>query len=357
MSYDLKEAMLQLGKGVFVLPNIAKALGSIPAAMFIAQMTYWSERCKYPQKGVYKTKEEIFDEMAITSDVLDSVRKLLKKTGILTETKETWNGKDLVNRVYYRINGPQLTKVVLDYLQQQAGDDIGKTDVMSENDDTGKTGVMTPVKQSISESTLHRVPNAIPETTENRREVEEVISKKYIKKMPKSSDPGSPGSPGISETSQPELRLIAGAFSGAVDIIQQEFLDLAEVRAVIPLRDRLDTFHFLLREEAVWWTVRSSISGPELFEVLQSRFQSKYGQHRHVIFDYYRYLTSTELGLTTFGIRLEFPYLEAANKIEAMITGTGLLFREYLKWADKHKLTRMDQIYSTQICSEFINSH
>lgn len=115
---DLKQALTAMGDGILCSPEIAKALGSIEASVFICYMAAQERRPQYAEKGVWLTHAEIHDRTGINRKELDKVKKLLEDKGILTVTKQMWNGNQLINRTYYRINGLRLDDLVRAYAQQ-----------------------------------------------------------------------------------------------------------------------------------------------------------------------------------------------------------------------------------------------
>jgi hypothetical protein len=59
--------------------------GSVGAGVFLSQLYYWSERTDDPDGWVYKTAEDWYDETMLGRHELDTVRKALKRKGIIEE--------------------------------------------------------------------------------------------------------------------------------------------------------------------------------------------------------------------------------------------------------------------------------
>ena len=79
----LSESLTQLGSPIAYYPNLARCLGSIPAAILLAQFVYWWDKKKHPY--LYKTAYEIEKETGLSWEMQKVARKRLKSLGIISE--------------------------------------------------------------------------------------------------------------------------------------------------------------------------------------------------------------------------------------------------------------------------------
>ena len=61
----LTDALVGLGRPVAYYPGLARCLGSIPAALFVAQLCYW--RDKQIHSYLYKTATDFEKELALSA--------------------------------------------------------------------------------------------------------------------------------------------------------------------------------------------------------------------------------------------------------------------------------------------------
>ncbi|RKY33338.1 MAG: hypothetical protein DRP68_02735 [Candidatus Omnitrophota bacterium] len=93
-------------------PDIAKALGSVKAGVFISQILYWTGKGKIKEGWIYKTQNEMYEETALSRREQENARKIARKLSILEEKKE-----GIPQRLYFRINFEKLGEVLLSYYQ------------------------------------------------------------------------------------------------------------------------------------------------------------------------------------------------------------------------------------------------
>lgn len=74
---------LNLERPVSYYPQLARALGSPEAAIYIQQLYYWSDKGHREDGYIYKTKDDIEEETALSRDRQDNIRKKAESTGIL----------------------------------------------------------------------------------------------------------------------------------------------------------------------------------------------------------------------------------------------------------------------------------
>jgi hypothetical protein len=59
--------------------------GSVGAGVFLSQLFYWSQHTETPDRWVYKSAAEWFDETMLGRYELDTIRNTLKKKGVIEE--------------------------------------------------------------------------------------------------------------------------------------------------------------------------------------------------------------------------------------------------------------------------------
>ena len=64
---------------------LARALGSATAAIFLSQLIYWTPKTKSSDGWIWKTREEIYEETALTRYEQEGARKVLVKAGVIEE--------------------------------------------------------------------------------------------------------------------------------------------------------------------------------------------------------------------------------------------------------------------------------
>ena len=66
-------------------PGLARALGDVKEAVFVCQLAYWRGKEQDPDGWIYKTREEIEQETALTYKEQLHVRDSLKGKKLLEE--------------------------------------------------------------------------------------------------------------------------------------------------------------------------------------------------------------------------------------------------------------------------------
>jgi hypothetical protein len=88
-----------VGRAVAYYPNMARALGTIEAAIFFAQLFYWQDKCGDEELGVYKTKEDWQEETGLSFKEQDRAIARLEHFGLLERSY-----KRIEHRMYYKLH-------------------------------------------------------------------------------------------------------------------------------------------------------------------------------------------------------------------------------------------------------------
>lgn len=116
-----------IGTSVAYHPEFTRFLGSCKASIFLAQLIYWEGKQKDPNGWMYKTRQELQRETALTRHEQDAARKILKEKGYIQEKlkqippkvhfKICWDKlrQDWKN---YRINLPDNSKTNRERMEQ-----------------------------------------------------------------------------------------------------------------------------------------------------------------------------------------------------------------------------------------------
>lgn len=95
------------------IPIIAKATGSIKLAILWSQIHYWTDKTKDQEKWVYKSRENLWEELGMTRRETELCRELGSKTGILeSEVRGT------PPTVHFKINEEKTIEVIKEYLKK-----------------------------------------------------------------------------------------------------------------------------------------------------------------------------------------------------------------------------------------------
>lgn len=88
-----------LGGTVSYNVYLAKVGGGATAGLFLANICYWCERSTDPEGWVWKTREQLGQETALTRREQETARRDLVATGVLQEQL-----RGLPARLYYRVD-------------------------------------------------------------------------------------------------------------------------------------------------------------------------------------------------------------------------------------------------------------
>jgi len=111
----------RLGRPVAYHPSIARALGSVSAAIFLDQLLYWTGKNADP-RGIYKDAKECEVETGLSYAKQAAARKLLVGLGILNEKYFR-----LEHRLFFNVNLDRLSEFLEEKLPgDSAEDEVGE---------------------------------------------------------------------------------------------------------------------------------------------------------------------------------------------------------------------------------------
>lgn len=119
---SLVNLLRETGRAIAYRPKLAKVLGGVVAEIFFEQIFYWQGKSNN-ELGVYKTQDELEEEIGLSRKEQETARKKLREIGVLIETH-----KRLEHRIYYKINEARLNEILTDLISQiddNSGSDNG----------------------------------------------------------------------------------------------------------------------------------------------------------------------------------------------------------------------------------------
>ena len=101
---------------------LAKALGSASAGILLSQLLYWTPRSRDEDRWIWKTREEIYDETALTRYEQESARKALRDSGVI---KVRLAG--MPARKYFKVEMERLTEVLAEHYEKDRSNSRNQT--------------------------------------------------------------------------------------------------------------------------------------------------------------------------------------------------------------------------------------
>jgi len=111
----ISDVLQGVGRPVACYPKLIDVLGGIKEAYFICQLLYWTGKQRNREGWIYKTQKQITKEIRLTRREQETVRKNLKKLGIL---EEKYQG--IPRKLYFRVNIDRLREIWEEYLRKTA---------------------------------------------------------------------------------------------------------------------------------------------------------------------------------------------------------------------------------------------
>jgi hypothetical protein len=124
--------------------SLAKAFGSATAGILLSQLLYWMPRSTDEDGWVWKTREDIYEETALSRYEQESARKVLRDAGVLQEQR-----MGMPARMHFRVNMKRLTEMLASYWEEGNGirelSDDSDDSQLGENQPTSWGGSRQPV--------------------------------------------------------------------------------------------------------------------------------------------------------------------------------------------------------------------
>jgi len=142
-------------------PKLAPVLGGVKETIFVCQFLYWNDKGKLPGGWIWKKQAEITEETGLSRYEQETVRRNLKKRGILEEDL-----RGIPATLHYRLDLDKLTEAI--YAAYLPADKIAETPQTEPRESRKQAGdnpanktAETP--QSIPESTAETTPESTAE--------------------------------------------------------------------------------------------------------------------------------------------------------------------------------------------------
>jgi hypothetical protein len=128
------DVLRDAGRPVAYHADLARALGSIPAALMLTQLLYWSD--KTTDGWVWKVERDWYYELAFTPDVLKGARKVLTALRVIEHKRD-----GLPAKPYYRVDMEALDQ----WWEQTFGPDLsGENPRTGQGESHGQGGGKSP---------------------------------------------------------------------------------------------------------------------------------------------------------------------------------------------------------------------
>jgi len=158
----LTDFLGDVGRPVAYYPQIRHICGSVTAAIFFCQFTYWRGKGENKEGWIYKSQPEIEDETGLTREEQETARRKLRDRGILTERK-----KGIPCRLYYLLDLDRVNLLWEDHIASK---------MSNKNEDYQQNGQIIQTCSEDSRSQAQQIPADMNEefpltTTENTTEI------------------------------------------------------------------------------------------------------------------------------------------------------------------------------------------
>jgi hypothetical protein len=163
-----KDVLLKLlmDRPVAYHADLAKAVDSVTAGLFLSQMLYWTGKGSAPGGWIYKTQAELYSETGMGRREQETARKVLKKVKVLYEER-----RGIPALLYYKVDLDELAKVLKEYYEHSNDSEPGNPveSRMAEsailecrNAPDSNGGISQTV---MAESAIHTITETTTETT------------------------------------------------------------------------------------------------------------------------------------------------------------------------------------------------
>lgn len=147
--YALVSQFLGQQNNISVPVPLVRIIGDYAGAAFTSQVVYWSDRSENTDGWFWKTHEQWFDELHLTSD---QIRRCVRSADGLVEVKKA----GVPARNYYRVNRELLIQRLQELADQQVEGEIVTT---TSNGQTQQLEVDKPNDRSLDNPTASRTGN------------------------------------------------------------------------------------------------------------------------------------------------------------------------------------------------------
>ena len=95
-------------------PIVAKAIGSVKLGILWSQFYYWSDKTKDENGWIYKTRDDIYNETALSRREQETARRDGRNLGLIEEKLAGQPAK-----LHYRINYDRMIEIIENYLKKR----------------------------------------------------------------------------------------------------------------------------------------------------------------------------------------------------------------------------------------------
>ncbi len=103
------------GRIVAYQADLAKALGSVTAGLFLSQILYWSDKGDDAKGWIYKTQAEMYEETGLGRREQETARKVLRRAKVLHEER-----RGIPARMFFKIDFDVLCNLLQDYYESKS---------------------------------------------------------------------------------------------------------------------------------------------------------------------------------------------------------------------------------------------
>ncbi len=95
----LTDFLQDVGPVVAYYPRLCPLCGGVNATLLLCQLLYWDGKQADPAGWIYKTQEDLSEELGMTRTEQENARRTLRGNGFLEEDR-----RGIPARLYYRID-------------------------------------------------------------------------------------------------------------------------------------------------------------------------------------------------------------------------------------------------------------
>lgn len=148
----VSDVLLDAGRPIAYHPGLARALGSIPAALMLAQLIYWSDKSngRYEDGWVWKIERDWDEELAFTPDVVKAARSTLVGLRLVEHRR-----RGLPAKPYYRVDFDALDRWWADTFHPDKSGEIPPTSPGESHGHDGGKATDIPLPEDDSRDDEH----------------------------------------------------------------------------------------------------------------------------------------------------------------------------------------------------------